>query len=1051
MKKISSKTFIMFFCLSLIISGTVFAQRQVGTLRGVVTDTEGNLLPGVTITVTSPAMMGSQTFVTTQAGTYRFPSLPPGTYTLRAELSGFTTLIRENIIIPVGAVITMGVTCGVAAIDEEVTVTASAPVVDVKQSKLTVNIESSTLENLPSGRRLTDVLLTAPGFGGSRHHLGAGQMGGGYMGSEGLTMHGSDVESNAFGADGLIVNDPSTQVGPLVRYNIDSVDEVELITAGQAAETPFVSGVYVNVVTKAGGNDFSGGATFYYTDENLTEELWTEEELQSLSIQPPVLNKYNYDISVNLGGPIFRDKLWFYTNVRYEEYLKKGNLIEWTDPLGVFHENYDSESNAKTFFLKLSSQITKKLKVFALIDYSRTLDTTGEYEPHPYQLKITTNYYDQWRLNVKLNATYIFSQNLFMDFSAGHVNRYFPSLSQEEGAGRPWIRDYAVPYDTFTGRARDSINYRRVTAFQSDLTYFKDNFLLGGNHEIKVGARLEIDPGAYDNFYANNLRWYWSDGPYYYGTRDSWTHSLTGVAYNNVGEGRVAYYNMGTYKGSVYMPRHSTRVGSYIQDSVTFGNRLTVNLGLRFDYQTLSLPASFQDEAGDPMSIYVGETYIKPYTKENYPEYFPDGINPFVYREMGDWNNLYTWIDFSPRIGIIYDLFGNGKTALKGSYSRYSSIMSQQYGPHPLSRKTLRTTWYDTNPNPNVDQATPWLMIDEKDDFVVYPYDYRALSLEYCKQAIDPDYSSPKTDEFLLGIQHELLSDFSFGFNFIYKHTFNLGESVLYSFDHDEYWYHIDQPLAQEFWIPFTTVVPGTNGYPDRTVTMYARSNDAPPLYSRRTNVPELKRRYWTFEFTFNKRMSNGWQLQGSIAYSKAYGNSGGYYRDETPGNPNYFVNRFGRINIDVPLMIKLSSTINLGYGFIFSGFYRHFSGEPWARTASIRPPADWCEANNVSREYYSVLIEPQDTRRYKGYDFIDLRLEKQFAIKGSLKAGIFVDVYNLLGYTALEVGQQDVYRYNPSGENVSEPENVTQQSTYQVVSGAKGLRTINLSIRFSF
>jgi len=1050
MQKKTSKNLIMFFCLSLIISGTVFAQRQVGTLTGVVAEAEGNFLPGVTVTVTSPAMMGSQTFTTAQSGTYRFPSLPPGTYTLKAELSGFTTVIRENIIIPVGAVITVNITCGIASIDEEVIVTASAPVVDIKQSKLTMNIDTSTLENLPSGRRLTDVLLTAPGFGGARHHLGAGQMGGGYMGSEGVTMHGSDVQSNAYGADGMIVNDPSTQVGPLIRYNIDAVDEVELVTAGQSAETPFVSGVYVNVVTKSGGNKFAGGATFYYSNKGLTKELWTEEELQALGIQPPVLNKYNTDISATLGGPILRDKLWFYANVRYEKYLKQGNLIPWTDPLGVLHKNYDSESNAKTLFFKLSSQITQKLKLFALFDYSRTLDTTGEYEPHPYQIKVATNYYDQWRINFKVNATYIFSQNLFIDVSGGHVYRYFPSASQEEGAGRPWIRDYATPYNSFTGRARDSINYRRVTSFQTDLTYFKDKFLFDGDHEIKMGVRLELNPGAYDNFYPSNLRWYWSDGPYYYGTVDSWTHSVTGKTYNDVGKGRVAYYNMGTYDGSVFRPREAFRVGTYIQDSLTFGNRLTVNVGLRFDYQTTSYPASFSDVGGDPMSLYVGENYIKPYTKETFPEYFPDGINPFEYREMGDWDNIYKWTDLSPRVGITYDLFGDGKTALKASYSRYTGILAT-YGPHPLARRTLRTTWYDTNPNPGVPQETPWLMIDEDDDFVVYPYDYRALSLDYCKISVDPDYSSPKTDEFLLGIQHELFNDFAFGFTFLNKRTFNISESVLYSFDLDEYWYHYDQPSAKEFWVPFTAVVPGLGDYADSTVTLYTRSNNAPPLYRRTTNVPELERKYWTFEFSFNKRMSNGWQLQGSVAYSKAYGNSGGYYRDATPGSPNYFVNRVGRINIDVPLMIKLSGTANLGYGFLLSGSYRHFSGEPWARTASIRPPADWCVANNVSREYYSVLIEPQDTRRYKSYDFIDLRLEKQVAIRGSMKLGLFLDVYNLFGYTALDVGQQDVYRYNPSGENVSEPENVTPSSTYQVISGVQGLRTITLGLRLTF
>jgi hypothetical protein len=506
---------------------------------------------------------------------------------------------------------------------------------------------------------------------------------------------------------------------------------------------------------------------------------------------------------------------------------------------------------------------------------------------------------------------------------------------------------------------------------------------------------------------------------------------------------------MGTYDGSVLMGRHALRYGLYLQDAVTFNNRLTLNVGLRFDYQSTSYPSAFKDVGGDPMSLYVGETYIKPYTQALWPEYFPDGINPFEYQDMEDWNNIYTWTDLSPRIGITYDLFGNQKTALKASYSRYSGVLTG-YGPHPLSRRTLRTTWYDTNPNPGIDPTTPWLMIDEEDDFVVYPYDYRVLSLEYNERAVDPNLSSPKTDEFLLGIQHELFSDFAFRFNFIYKNNFNENASVLYSFDDDEYWYHYDLPAAKDYWVPFTAIVPGMDDYPDSTVTIYTRSNNAPPSYSRRTNVPELRRQYWTFESSFNKRMSRGWQFQGSVEVSKTWGNNGGYYRDETPGSPNYFTNRGGRLNIDIPLMIKLSGTVDLGSGILLSGYFRHFAQEPWGRTANIRPPADWAAANNVAREYYGVLIEPQDTRRDKKYSALDLRLEKQFMIRG-FRLGLFVDIYNVLGYTNIDIGQQDIYRYNPSAENVNEPGNVTLDSDYKVISGAEGLRTINLSLRISF
>jgi hypothetical protein len=1031
---------ILIVCLSIGLASMVFAQRQVGSITGVITDSERNALPGVNVTVSSPALMGTQSYVATEGGNFRFPSLPPGTYTIKTELSGFKTVTRENIIVSVGIVITVNFTLEIAALKEEVTVVASAPVVDISQSKTSFSIERSVIENLPASRNVKNLVLSAPGFGGSRHHLGPG-----YMGAEGYTMHGSPTESNTFASDGLIANDPQAPVGSLATPNLDSIDEIELVTGSHPAETPFTSGLYLNIVTKSGGNKFSGGANFYYSGKQLTETLWSKEEMQALGVQLPVQNTYYYDASLNLGGPIFRDKLWFYALLRYEDGTKRGNLIEWTDPLGIFHSNYNSVSTAESFFIKLTSQITPKLKLFGLFDYRKSLDTTGEYAPTPYQLKISTNYYDQWRWNAKINATYVFSQNLFADISAGHVYRYFPSMSQQENAGRPWIQDFATPYPSFTGRSRDSINYRRVTTLQADLTYFKDDFLFSGNHQIKIGVRYENDPCAYDNYYPNNLDWYWSNGPYYFG-RTTWK----GVP--NVGWGRIQYKNMGAYKGSVNTPQIATRYGAYIQDSITFKNRLTLNLGLRFDYQTTSLLECFKDVGGDPMSVWLGENYVKPYTKKMFPEYFPDGINPYDYLEMPDWKNIYTWNDLSPRIGITYDLFGNQKTALKASYSRYTDSLTD-FGPHPLARVAYRFDWYDTNPNPGIDPSTPWLMIDVNDDFVVYPADYRSLSLEYNKKFIDADFSSPKTDEFTLGIQHELFRDFLFGFTFILKNNYNIDASVLYSFDLNDYWYHIDQDITKKNWIPFAAIVPGFDGYPDSTVTFYARKNDAPPIITRRTNVPELERKYRGLEFIFNKRMSNGWQFSGSVTFSEAYGNIGGYYREGEPSGrgPNSFVNNYGRLKLDIPLFIKLSGTANLGYGFLLSGYFRHFDGEPWGRTANIRPPANWCTANNVSREYYTVSIEPPDTRRYKSYDFLDARIEKEFKIGGFGKVGLFVDFYNLLGSRGIALGQQDVYRYDPSAENVLEPKNATLTADYKKISGVEGLRTVYLSIRFSF
>lgn len=140
---------IFILLLSLGVTSFFFAQEQTGSIRGVVTDQEGNVLPGVTITISSPAMMGTQTFVTTSTGAYRFPALPPGTYKLTAELPGHKTVTRENIVIRVGMTVTIDLVLEVAKLEEEVTVTAPSPTVDVQSTKISVTMDKELLRNLP--------------------------------------------------------------------------------------------------------------------------------------------------------------------------------------------------------------------------------------------------------------------------------------------------------------------------------------------------------------------------------------------------------------------------------------------------------------------------------------------------------------------------------------------------------------------------------------------------------------------------------------------------------------------------------------------------------------------------------------------------------------------------------------------------------------------------------------------------------------------------------------------------------------------------------------
>jgi hypothetical protein len=345
---------------------------------------------------------------------------------------------------------------------------------------------------------------------------------------------------------------------------------------------------------------------------------------------------------------------------------------------------------------------------------------------------------------------------------------------------------------------------------------------------------------------------------------------------------------------------------------------------------------------------------------------------------------------------------------------------------------------------------------DIGDTFSIYGApDFRPMDPEFAKQRLDPDNKSPINHEITAGIQHELFKNFSVGANFIYKKKDNILDDALYSPDEGKYWYHLDQPLAAANWIPYSVTIPGRDKYPDRDVTFYVRKNDSPPIFYRLNNIPTLYRKYVAGELIFNKRMSNGWQLNGSIVYSKASGNIGGWY-DQSWGwtgaadSPNSYVNTEGRINIDRPLQIKLMGTAVLPYRILLSVYYHYQSGSPWARYAGIRPAADWCTANNTYRTYYSVNIEPEGSRRLRDWNQLDLRVEKEFNISTWGRLGIYADVLNLLGHSGVNVGVDDLYRWDSAGEGTSLGTEYLE-SSYKVISSAYGIRTIRFTLRFSF
>jgi hypothetical protein len=1001
----------LFVALAFLICPTAFAQRLVGSVYGVVVDSTGAVLPGVTITVSSPSLMGVAVYTTPDSGKYRFPTLPPGTYALKAELSGFQTTEVTGIVVNAGKSTEVAIVMAIAGVEEVITVTGEAPMVDVKSSKIAVTMSTELLNNIPLNRDLYDIVNSAPGAISEEQTY-----------RRTTSVHGATVRSNTYAFDGVNMNDPVVMY-PLTNINYDVMDEVEMITAAHPAETGYTDGAYINIVTKSGGDEFHGAGTVYFTNQNLAQVLFTTEQLEGLGVVAPRYDKNWFDGSFSIGGPIAKKKLWFFGNARYIKQEMFANFVPWTDPLGVFHDAYEWTHNEKMGFIKLTGQLSEKLRIMG--QYNYVLRSRPMYEEPAWNLPFEATRIWDGETGNTLNGivTYVFDPNTFIDGRIGFVRRWFPIPMQEQNRSLPWM------YDTSTGHlfttARFNETYLRKR-FQTGayLSKFMDN-MAGGSHEWKFGIEIENAYGDWDWWRADNLLWYWSAGdPYWYG-----------LTSDGIGEGRIYFYICGPEAGSTLIKDKANRIGFYLQDTATFG-RLTINAGIRYDRTSGWKPAVSKEASGNPVSVMLGETLVKPVY----------GLNPWAAGSIPEWKDIMIWNAWSPRIAMTYDLTGDGKTALRASFARYTEYMMLQYFStlHAYYPRSARFYWYDTNANQQV---------DINDTYEMYPYDYRVFDPNFSQQKLDPDTSSPIMDEFIIGFQRELSRDFSIGVSYIYKHKKNIFEDVQYDLNTDRYWYTYDQ--APDWYVPFSTIMPGSGEYPDSQFTIYARSNDAPDIYYRATNSEPLFRKYQALEFIFNKRMSNRWQFSGSIVFSKAYGNIGGWYNESwgwsgASDSANSWVNAEGRINIDRPLVIKLFGTYELPKGFLLSAIYRYTSGEPFTRYGYIIPPSSWCAANNAQRDYYYVNYEASGTYRRRSQDILDLRLEKQFNIGGGRRLGVFLDAFNVLGWSNVRIGENDIYMFFPTGENTTEG-SVSYYGDYNTPQRVEGIRVVKFSFRLIF
>src|SRR5438034_1993252 len=300
------KVFVLALVALFATSAIASAQSQTGSIFGKATDSSGGVLPGVTVTVTGPVLLQPLTAVTSETGTYQFPRLEIGTYTVRFELTGFKTVVNEGIVVTVNFNAQVNAQLGISTVQETITVTGESPIVDTKEVGTKQTFTNELLQSIPSARDPWVILQQTAGIAMDRENVGGNMSGQ----QSNYVSRGGSPFNNKWSLDGVDITDMAATGASPSYYDFDAFEEMTINTGGVDV-TQQTGGVGINLVTKSGGDKFRGSSRFYVTDQKVESVNVTDaQRLQNAGSGNPIQNIKDYGFE--LGGPLKRGKAWIW-------------------------------------------------------------------------------------------------------------------------------------------------------------------------------------------------------------------------------------------------------------------------------------------------------------------------------------------------------------------------------------------------------------------------------------------------------------------------------------------------------------------------------------------------------------------------------------------------------------------------------------------------------------------------------------------------------------------------------------------------------------------
>lgn len=691
-------------------ASTASAQLATGTIAGTITDQQGAVLPGVT--VTAQGVDATQTFTTESDGRYRFLNLAPGPYKITAALSGFTTIVRQNVIVEVGKNVELPIQLKLASVEETVTVSGESPIIDVKETGTSTNFTNAELDRVPTSRDPWALLRTVPGVLVDRVNIGGNETGQ----QSNFQAKATRPADATWTMDGVEITDMAAVGASPTYFNYDNFDEIQVSTSGQDIRAR-TGGVALNFVVKRGTNEYKGTGHGYFDNDKM-EATNLPAERAALGITPDRAD-HNVQISdygFELGGPIVKDRAWAFGSWSDQDIrLRRGASA--TTP------GFVDRTVLKTSFIKPNWQATKKDNVSGLW-YLGSKEKTGRSPGVAGLVDAPTATYNQGNAFpesrphglLKFADDHVVSSNVFV---SGKYAYYGTGFTLAPAGGLDMQAGRSPRLGQSFGSVNSRVFLRPQHTVNGDASIFLNGW--GASHDVRFGTAFRRTQS-----YNQNL----------------WPGNMILALDNSTTDQRARVYREG--KGTDQTDYFDIYVGDTISRS-----RATIDVGVRYDRQWgKALPSGTL-------------------SNKAFPNIMP-GINFAGYDAPFTWNNV------SPRAGLTYALDEGRKTIMRASFSRFAGQLDTGLVgfTNPSGNAGFADyPWVDLNGD-HFAQANE---VDTSGKPITFGGGFNPDNPKSVVSAdrLDPNLKAPVTSSVVVGVDRELVPNLAVQVNYSYTRTSN--------------------------------------------------------------------------------------------------------------------------------------------------------------------------------------------------------------------------------------------------------------------------------------